>query len=557
VSAPPASSRVEQPSVVRGGVEQTIKGGEDLTRPRRDRPTGHERGPGSEQPALLSLIQSLKDYAVARVDLEGRVVAWNHAAARLTGYPASEILGAESAEILRTPSGSRARVRRVLDSALASGRSERRGWLRRRDGSLVSARSVVTPVPDDSGKPTGFLIVIPSTETSVNKEEADRVTAVLEISQAILAGQDPDAVLRLIPARARVLLHADFAAVFTPEPGGEMLVMRSAAGLNAGSKGEARVPVSSTVIGRVFRSGRPRSVRRVQLLLDDGQSRVGRPVGPVVMVPLTAEGTTMGLLMAGNQNRGTAFLKKDIDLLRLFAGQSAIALVQTYVRRDRQRLMVMEERERLGRELHDGAIQSLYAVTLGLAAATARTDDVAVKGQMTTMVTQIDSVIMDLRNHIFELRPTTLAAGHLDEALTQLVREFALRTGIATAAEMDPDTARRLSDKAHDVVQIVKEALSNVGRHARPRSCKVTLRGRGDEASISIEDDGAGFEPALAGQGGQGLRNVSDRVSQLGGQLRVDSAPNAGTAVRIDIPLKGQDETSREGTVWVTPGSGW
>jgi signal transduction histidine kinase len=162
------------------------------------------------------------------------------------------------------------------------------------------------------------------------------------------------------------------------------------------------------------------------------------------------------------------------------------------------------------------------------------------------LVDQIDSVIMDLRNHIFELRPTTLAAGHLDEALTQLVRDFALRTGIATTAEMDPVAARRLGDQAHDIVQIIKEALSNVGRHARARNCKVTLRARPGLASLTVEDDGAGFDTSQEAKYGQGLRNLRDRVHQLGAQLRLESAPHVGTAVKIDVPLKSFGQTPGE-----------
>jgi PAS domain S-box-containing protein len=525
-----------------------------LTEPERDVVDGAERGPGREPEhllklieSLLKLIESLKDYAVARVDLEGRVVAWNNAAARLTGYTAKEVLGAESGEFLCTRSGSRTRVKRLLDRAVASGRYWRKGWVRRRDGSLVLARSVVTPLLDDRGSPTGFLIVTPSTEIGGSRHGTDRLAAVLEISQAILTGQDPDAVLQLIPPRARVLLHADFAAVFTPEAGGETLVMRSAAGWRATEARDARVPVESSAIGRVFRSGRPRTLRRVQLVPHPHEgSGWDRVEGPALLLPIAAEGRRIGLLMAGNRNRGTAFPKKDVELLRLFAGQSAIALLHAHARRDRQRLMVMDERARLGRELHDGAIQSLYAVTLGLAAATARSDDQGLKAQLTALVDQIDSVIMDLRNHIFELRPTTLAAGHLDEALTQLVRDFALRTGIATTAEMDPVAARRLGDQAHDIVQIIKEALSNVGRHARARNCKVTLRARPGLASLTVEDDGAGFDTSQEAKYGQGLRNLRDRVHQLGAQLRLESAPHVGTAVKIDVPLKSFGQTPGE-----------
>jgi PAS domain S-box-containing protein len=510
-----------------------------LTAPEGGESTRALQGSGRERQTLLNLIENLKDYAVARVDREGRVTGWNQGAARLTGYRTEDVLGTDMGEFLRTPRGGPCKVKRVLEHAHAAGGYERKGWLLRRDGSLISARSLVTPVPEDPRTSAGFLIITAGREISQNKHEADRLAAVLDIAQAILAGHDPDLLLQLIPQRARVLLRADFAAVFTPEPGGEALVLRSAAGWSSASGHDRRVPVSSSAIGRVFQSGRTRTLRRLKILPDDQDgSSWGRPVGPAVVVPLAADGRRIGLLMAGNQNRGTAFLKKDVELLRLFAGQSAIALLQAHVRKDRQRLAVMEERDRLGRELHDGAIQSLYAVTLRLATATARADDLSLKAELKAMVDQIDSVIMDLRNHIFELRPTTLAAGHLDEALTQLVRDFALRTGIATTAEMDPEVARQLSEQAHDIVQMVKEALSNAGRHARPRSCKVTLRGVGSVASLVIEDDGAGFDPGQVVPAGHGLRNLQDRVSQLGGQFGLEAAPNAGTSVRIDIPLK-------------------
>src|SRR3979411_2971571 len=115
-----------------------LSGIDMLTEPERDVVDGAERGPGREPEhllklieSLLKLIESLKDYAVARVDLEGRVVAWNNAAARLTGYTAKEVLGAESGEFLCTRSGSRTRVKRLLDRAVASGRYWRKGWVRR------------------------------------------------------------------------------------------------------------------------------------------------------------------------------------------------------------------------------------------------------------------------------------------------------------------------------------------------------------------------------------------------------------------------------------------
>jgi PAS domain S-box-containing protein len=506
--------------------------------PEQDSCASWQPGPGEEQQTFRDLIAGLKDYAVARLDLQGRVTGWNEGAEGFTGYTAEDVLGLEIGELLRTPHGARARLRRLLKTAVASGRSERKGWLARKDGSLILTRSIVTPVPDTSGRPTGFLIVTLATESTQDKDEIGRLAAALDVSQAIIAGQDPDAVLQLLPPRARVLVHADFAALFTPEPGGDVLVMRSTAGLKATAQQEARLPVSSTTIGRIFLTGRARMLRRIDIIRGRRRPAVlGRPVGPAVMVPLAAEGRKMGLLLAGNRNRGRPFQKKDVELLRLFAGQTAIAIQQAQMRRDRQRLAVLEERERLGRELHDGAIQSLYAVTLRLATTIARAEDSSLGEHLSVALEQIDSVILDLRNHIFELRPTALAGRNLDEALVQLVRDFELGTGISTTAEIDPRVAAQLAAHDSDLIQIVKEALSNVGRHAQPRSCKVSLRGWQGMALLVIEDDGVGFDPRQAALSGHGLRNLEERVHQLGGQFRVESARRAGTSVRIAIPL--------------------
>lgn len=374
--------------------------------------------------------------------------------------------------------------------------------------------------------------------------------AALEIAQAILAGNDADATWRLIARRARRLAQADVAIVRTPAPDGRTLVLRGVDRRRASFAQPGMLvrqePVLGSVCGAVLETGRARIVDLAHARPGlgngvhpvDPDDVVGRiPIGPAVVVPLGAKGGAIGVLTVVSASEHPPFRQRDVDLLRLFAGQAALAIQQAEIRRERQRLSVIHERERLARELHDDAVQSLYGITLDLASAAARTEDPILRERMASLVWNVDNVIQDLRNHIYGLRPSVLAGRRLDEALRQLARDFERQSGAAAVVEVEADAAERLRDQASDVVQIVREALSNVGRHAQARHCRLYLGLHEGEALLVVEDDGVGFDPRQIEAGGQGLRNFEERVSQLGGCLEIESSPNVGTALRIAIPL--------------------
>jgi signal transduction histidine kinase len=375
--------------------------------------------------------------------------------------------------------------------------------------------------------------------------------AALEIAQAILAGNEADTTWRLIARRARRLAQADAAIVRTPAPDGRTLVLRGF-DRRRGSAAQPGLllrqePVAGSICGVVLETGRARIVDLahagrgpdLDIVRAEPDNVVGRiPVGPAVMVPLGARGGAIGVLTVVSGNDRPPFRQRDVDLLRLFAGQAALAIQQAEIRRERQRLSVIHERERLARELHDDAVQSLYGITLDLASAAARTEDPVLRERMASLVWTVDSVIQDLRNHIYGLRPSVLAGRRLDEALRQLARDFERQSGATAVVEVETEAAERLRDQASDVVQIVREALSNVGRHARARNCRLHLGLHQGEAWLVVEDDGVGFDPGQVEAGGHGLRNFEERVAQLGGRLQIESSPNSGTALRIAIPLE-------------------
>ena len=202
------------------------------------------------------------------------------------------------------------------------------------------------------------------------------------------------------------------------------------------------------------------------------------------------------------------------------------------------RLAVLEDRERIAKELHDGVIQSLFAVGMNLQATEAKAGDPeAVRARLSGAVDSIDVAIRDLRNYIFGLRPGILADRQLDQALRQLVEEFQEKSGLVTAVEIDERVAAQFGNTASQLVQVAREALSNVARHARATTCRVSLVQRDSRGVLEIDDDGRGFNPSRSSSQGQGLRNMRERVEAIGGTFSIESSPAGGTTVRIELPL--------------------
>jgi signal transduction histidine kinase len=158
-------------------------------------------------------------------------------------------------------------------------------------------------------------------------------------------------------------------------------------------------------------------------------------------------------------------------------------------------------------------------------------------------VGELDKVIRDLRNYIFGLRPGILADRQLDQALRALAEEVESQSSATIAVEVDSELAASLSGRSHEIVQLTREALSNVVRHANAKRSAVRLVRSGRSALLTIEDDGSGFD-TRRDSGGNGLRNMRERASSLGGKLQITSKNGRGTSLRFTFPV-GQDSAVR------------
>jgi signal transduction histidine kinase len=196
---------------------------------------------------------------------------------------------------------------------------------------------------------------------------------------------------------------------------------------------------------------------------------------------------------------------------------------------------VFEERERIGKELHDGVIQSLLAVGMSLQGLASSSSNAEIARRLEAAVEDVDQAIRDLRNYIFGLRPGILADRQLDQVLKELATEFGARTGVVTVVDVDGEAASALASRAGEVVQLAREALSNVSRHGQATTCRLSLRRGAAGIDLEIDDDGCGFDVDATTRG-MGLRNLRDRAESLGGTLEIESTPGEGTTVRATFP---------------------
>jgi signal transduction histidine kinase len=295
------------------------------------------------------------------------------------------------------------------------------------------------------------------------------------------------------------------------------------------------LPVGRGVLGVLIHEARP---LRLHAVSDDPHS-VGFPpnhpaMGPFLGMPVKARGQVFGNIYLTRVPGADDFAPQDEQALAVLASQAGVAIENARLHEELQRMVLSEDRERIAKDLHDGVIQSLFAVGMGLQATAALSGAPEVERRIESAVEELDRAIRDLRNYIFGLRPGILADRQLDQALRGLVDDFEEKTGVLTVVEIDANAAAELSSNAGEIVQIVREALSNAGRHAKAATCRITLRPVEGGAVVEVDDDGVGFD-ATTESPGLGLRNLRDRAAAMGGELSITSVPGEGTSVRLFI----------------------
>jgi signal transduction histidine kinase len=203
-----------------------------------------------------------------------------------------------------------------------------------------------------------------------------------------------------------------------------------------------------------------------------------------------------------------------------------------------RQVAVLEERQRLSRELHDSVTQALYGISLyaeaGSRALTGGDTEPAV-ANLREIRDTTQEALGEMRLLLFELRPPLLQEHGLAAALRARLQAVEARAGLVT--DFECQGAERLSPETEqELYRVAQEALSNVLKHAHAGRVGVRLAVVDGQATLEVGDDGVGFEPSLRGAEGLGLRGMRERVERLGGTLRVESSPGMGTRVRVEVP---------------------
>ncbi len=384
---------------------------------------------------------------------------------------------------------------------------------------------------------------MPATDHPITDAERNRL--LIEAGLALASALDLDAVHTRIVSLAVDLTGASYGALGILDEHMPRIEHFITQGIDEATR--ARIgshPVGDGILGLLIQERRPMRIPDIET---DPRSAGFPPNHPPMHsflgAPVLALGKVFGNLYLTEKVGAPEFSDEDEAALVVLATQAGVAIENARLIEETQlaqeelaRLELLEERERIAKELHDGVIQSLFAVGMSLQGAAAMVRDAEVARRIEGSVEDIDRAIRDLRNYIFGLRPGILADRQLGQALNELATEFEERTEVLTIVSVDEQVASELAGRAADVVQLTREALSNIGRHASATSCRISLRRTVGGAELEIDDDGVGFDVDGPSRG-MGLGNLRARVEGLGGALTIVSITGEGTTVRAALPL--------------------
>ncbi len=408
----------------------------------------------------------------------------------------------------------------------------------------IARGDLASPIPPEQGYEVGLLAGTLESmranlartraeleaRTTAMEQQAAETRALYDVSRAILSEAQLTDVLATIAAAARTLLGAQASAVCLWDQATSRLI-----------------PGAFDGPARAFESTNG-GVGCIDIPLD-GEWRAADDCPFVrpefrrthIAAQVRAGSRLIGFMCVGAE-QDRHFGENDTALLTSLAGLAALAIESTQLRARVQDLAVLEERERIGRDLHDSTIQSLYGITLTLEHAqhllSARPEQATARlGQAMEGVTQ---VIKDIRAYVMGLHEVH-EEGTLQAVLERAAREFRVNSLLPVEVRTWGEVPEMSPDDRFHLELLIHEALANVARHAGPAHAEIAVRAADGAVRIAIIDDGRGFNPE-ARSTGLGLRTMAERARRLGGNLIVRSAPGEGTTIEIRLPV-GQERS--------------
>ncbi|MEN8651910.1 GAF domain-containing protein [Streptomyces sp. 21So2-11] len=358
-----------------------------------------------------------------------------------------------------------------------------------------------------------------------------------EITNSLLSGSPRLDVLDLIARRARDITGAVLADVSVPVPGTDTLVVDLAIGAEEDKRLGLVIPVDGTLSGAAQRTGTPVTTTG---LTDDDRYTAGPcnfdGLGPAVAVPLGAAVDGRGVLLLVRAVGEPVFTDTEIEPLLAFAGQAAVALELAERRRDAEQLTLLEERDRIARDLHDLAIQRLFATGMTLQSAARLVEHAGAAERVTRAVSDLDETIKIIRSTIFGLRVRDEEAGtSLRARAARAAGEAAPALGYPPRLSMEGllDTDVPLPVADH-VLAALGEMLSNIARHAHATRAEINLQATPEEVILTVSDNGRGIP--VDGRR-SGLKNLDERARSVNGSFIISTPADGGSRLVWRAPL--------------------
>lgn len=253
-------------------------------------------------------------------------------------------------------------------------------------------------------------------------------------------------------------------------------------------------------------------------------------------VPVTVRGEVFGNLYLTDKRTGPEFTDTDEELAIALAAAAGVAIENARLLARTREIDIAHERERIARDLHDTVIQRLFATGLSLQSAARLAESHEVVDRIQTAVDELDLTVRDIRSSIFELNPPPTSSSGLRRQLLGVGDELFDALGFTPTFRFDGPVDHGVPDSlVPHVLAVVREALTNVAKHAGSPTAEVRVSVTGGEVHVVVEDGGRGLPEAP--EGGHGLGNLQARAEQLGGQFEAADRPGGGTVVRWHAPI--------------------
>lgn len=371
----------------------------------------------------------------------------------------------------------------------------------------------------------------------------DQVYGLLDAILAVSSDLSLSETLKHIVVAAARLVDARYAALGVPDETGAYLAEFVTTGMT--EEQEARIghrPRGHGLLGVILHEGRSLRLRDLnEHELSYGFPPNHPPMKSFLGVPIRHKGAILGNLYLTDKRQADEFSANDQALVELLATHAGLAIDNAHLTTQLQQMRVIEERQRIGMDLHDGIIQSIYAVGLMLEYVDAQVADGDASGareRLHQAIASLNDTIRDIRAYILDLRPRRFEGNDLVAGLQQLLSEFKANTLIVVDFTAGLNVNQHLTPEARlALFHIAQEALSNAAKHSRASRMQVTLQEVDNSTTLLVKDNGQGFKPGMGQRRlGHGLNNMDDRAQALGGRVEVTSREGQGTEVLVTIP---------------------